>query len=196
MFHLRQIRLPHNNKEQMNENLIQVLWVEDDPQITLTYPLEAAKYGIQLVPYSCWEEAEKALKFALWNKGLTHFVKKSDLGDLKDALVWYLRRKNTPHWLRTGLREQSVVASTGEILRYDLLVPGEKYWLVIDYKSGDPHESYIKKIRGYLYLLEQNVKKAVGVIVYLKERKFQGVTSSDLTELQSECPDLDSLRIN
>ncbi len=45
----------------MNENLIQVLWVEDDPQITLTYPIEAAQYGIQLVPFSCWEEAEKAL---------------------------------------------------------------------------------------------------------------------------------------
>ncbi len=45
----------------MNENLIQVLWVEDDPQITLTYPLEAAQYGIQLVPFSCWEDAEKAL---------------------------------------------------------------------------------------------------------------------------------------
>lgn len=69
MFHLRQIRLPHNNKEQMNENLIQVLWVEDDPQITLTYPLEAAQYGIQLVPYSCWEEAEKALlsDFKRWS---------------------------------------------------------------------------------------------------------------------------------
>lgn len=45
----------------MNENLIQVLWVEDDPQITVTYPIEAAQYGIQLVPFSCWEEAEKAL---------------------------------------------------------------------------------------------------------------------------------------
>lgn len=45
----------------MNENLIQVMWVEDDPQITLTYPLEAAQYGIQLVPFSCWEDAEKAL---------------------------------------------------------------------------------------------------------------------------------------
>lgn len=53
----------------MNENLIQVLWVEDDPQITLTYPIEAAQYGIQLVPFSCWEEAEKALlsDFKRWS---------------------------------------------------------------------------------------------------------------------------------
>lgn len=53
----------------MNDNLIQVLWVEDDPQITLTYPIEAAQYGIQLVPFSCWEDAEKALvsDFKRWS---------------------------------------------------------------------------------------------------------------------------------
>lgn len=53
----------------MNENLIQVLWVEDDPQITKTYPLEAVQYGIQLVPFSCWEDAEKALEadFKRWS---------------------------------------------------------------------------------------------------------------------------------
>ena len=53
----------------MNENYIQVLWVEDDPQITLTYPLEAALYGIQLVPFSCWEDAEKVLisDFKRWS---------------------------------------------------------------------------------------------------------------------------------
>jgi hypothetical protein len=53
----------------MNENLIQVLWVEDDPNITRTYPLEAAQYGLQLVPFSCWEDAEKALvsEFERWS---------------------------------------------------------------------------------------------------------------------------------
>lgn len=53
----------------MKENLIQVLWVEDDPQITRTYPIEAARYGIQLVPFACWEEAEKALlsDFKRWS---------------------------------------------------------------------------------------------------------------------------------
>ena len=45
----------------MNENLIQVLWVEDDPQITLTYPIEAAQYNLQLVPFGCWKDAEEAL---------------------------------------------------------------------------------------------------------------------------------------
>lgn len=53
----------------MNDSLIQVLWVEDDPEITQTYPLEAAIHDIQLVPFSCWQEAEKALEsdFKRWS---------------------------------------------------------------------------------------------------------------------------------
>lgn len=53
----------------MNNTLIQVLWVEDDPMITAAYPLEAANYGLQLVPFSCWEEAEIALRsdFKRWS---------------------------------------------------------------------------------------------------------------------------------
>lgn len=38
------------------------MWVEDDPGIINAYPKEAAQqYGLELVPFSCWEDAEKAL---------------------------------------------------------------------------------------------------------------------------------------
>lgn len=53
----------------MNTNLIQVLWVEDDPDNIQFYPIEASRYGLELVPFSCWEEAEKALvsDFKRWS---------------------------------------------------------------------------------------------------------------------------------
>lgn len=53
----------------MNTNLIQVLWVEDDPDIINLYPMEAYRYGLELVPFSCWEEAEKAFAsdFKRWS---------------------------------------------------------------------------------------------------------------------------------
>ena len=53
----------------MNTNLIQVLWVEDDPEIINLYPMEAYRYGLELVPFSCWEEAEKAFvsDFKRWS---------------------------------------------------------------------------------------------------------------------------------
>ena len=47
--------------EKFNYDFIQVLWVEDDPDVTLTYPLDAVKYGLQLVPFPCWDDAKKAL---------------------------------------------------------------------------------------------------------------------------------------
>lgn len=53
----------------MNTNLIQVLWVEDDSDNIQFYPIEASGYGLELVPFSCWEEAEKALisDFKRWS---------------------------------------------------------------------------------------------------------------------------------
>lgn len=48
----------------MRENdLIQVLWVENDPLVTNSYPGEAEMCGdLQLTVFSCWEEAEVALE--------------------------------------------------------------------------------------------------------------------------------------
>ena len=48
--------------EKYDSHYVQVLWVEDDPDVTLTYPLEAAKYGLQLVPFPCWDDAKAALE--------------------------------------------------------------------------------------------------------------------------------------
>lgn len=48
----------------MRENdLIQVLWVENDPLVTNSYPGEAEMCGdLQLTVFPCWEEAEAALE--------------------------------------------------------------------------------------------------------------------------------------
>ena len=45
-----------------NYDLIQVLWVEDDPGVTETYPLKAESFGLELVPYPCWDDAKVALE--------------------------------------------------------------------------------------------------------------------------------------
>ncbi|MBQ6728500.1 MAG: hypothetical protein IJQ83_00030 [Bacteroidales bacterium] len=44
-------------------DLIQVLWVEDDPKVIETYPSEAEiSAGLQLVDYRCWDDAKAALE--------------------------------------------------------------------------------------------------------------------------------------
>ena len=46
----------------MQENIIKVLWVENDPEVLDSYPEEAYNYGIHLVPFTNWDEAEIELK--------------------------------------------------------------------------------------------------------------------------------------
>jgi hypothetical protein len=50
-------------------DLIQVLWVEDDPKVTDSYPQDAEYYGLELVPFSCWDDAREALErdFDRWS---------------------------------------------------------------------------------------------------------------------------------
>lgn len=42
--------------------LIQVLWIEDDPVVTNSYPAEAEQYDLQLVHFPCWDDAKVALE--------------------------------------------------------------------------------------------------------------------------------------
>lgn len=53
----------------MNDKLIKVLWVEDDPKVTAAFPIEAARYGLHLIPYSNWEDAREALveNYSKWS---------------------------------------------------------------------------------------------------------------------------------
>lgn len=50
-------------------DLIQVLWVEDDPKVTETYPLKAENFDLELVPFSCWDDAKAELEndFDRWS---------------------------------------------------------------------------------------------------------------------------------
>lgn len=50
-------------------DLIQVLWVEDDPKVTETYPMKAENFDLELVPFSCWDDAKIALEndFDRWS---------------------------------------------------------------------------------------------------------------------------------
>lgn len=48
--------------EAFDSDLIQVLWVEDDPKVIGSYPLKAEELGLELHDYSCWDDARVALE--------------------------------------------------------------------------------------------------------------------------------------
>lgn len=75
-----------------NVDLIQVLWVEDDPDVLESYPEEAWDYGLDLVSHLCWDDAKAALEkdFPRWSAIILDAKCKYHL-DSKDNAVEFLR---------------------------------------------------------------------------------------------------------
>ena len=84
-------------------DLIQVLWVEDDPQVIKTYPDEAAEiHGLQLVNYPCWDKARVALEkdYDRWSAIILDAKCRFHSDSADNAIVF----------LREALRDISVIA--------------------------------------------------------------------------------------
>ena len=121
-------------KNKRNEDYVQVLWVEDDPIVTESYPLEAEIYNLQLVPFPCWDDAKKALEedYDRWeaivlDAKCKHHKDSSDnairfLGEaLKDISVLSNEKKRIiPWYVLTGGDENEVSDSINdERLKWD-----------------------------------------------------------------------------
>ena len=127
----------------MQNNLIKVLWVENDPEVIEAYPMEAYEYGIHLVPFTNWDEAEVALKndFDQWSaiildaKCCLH----SDSAD--NATVFLTNVFNSITQLCNGKRfiPWFVLSGQAEDNIKDLVVESRKSW------DGDWEKSYYDK---------------------------------------------------
>ncbi len=102
-------------------DFIQVLWVEDDPIVTEAYPIDAETYGLQLVPYPCWDDAKIALEndYDRWSAIILDAKCKFHKDSADNAVVF----------LREALKDISVIAKEKH-----RIVP----WYVLS--GGDPSE--------------------------------------------------------
>jgi len=125
-------------------DLIQVLWVEDDPGVTETYPLKAENFDLELVPYSCWDDAKVALdkEYDRWAAIILDAKCKQHrdsadnavrfLGEaLKDiAIISKERGRVIPWYVLTGGAESEVSDSiTDDRLKWD------EEWTEINHKK-------------------------------------------------------------
>ena len=117
-----------------NHDLLQILWVEDDPGVRETYPLKADTFDLQLVPYSCWDDGKAALEgdYDRWSAIILDAKCKqhrdsSDnavrfLGEaLKDiAAISKEKRRIIPWYVLTGGAESEVSDSiTDDRMKWD-----------------------------------------------------------------------------
>ena len=123
--------LGHSNFTDMQDyDLIQVLWVEDDPKVTETYPLKAETFGLELVSFLCWDDAKEALEddFNRWS------------AIILDAKCKYHRgsEDNTIVFLREALKDISVICErNGRIIPWYILTGGDDKTDVSDSINDD-----------------------------------------------------------
>lgn len=145
--------------EKYDNHYLQVLWVGDDPDVTLTYPLEAVKYGLQLVSFPCWDDAKAVLErdYNRWSaiildaKCRQHRESEDNavrfLGEaLKDiASLSEKKRRIIPWYVLTGGAETEVSNSiTDDRNKWDADWTKKKY-----YSKNVDNESLYTRIRDH-----------------------------------------------
>ena len=99
-------------------DLIQVLWVEDDPVVTETFPLKAENFGLDLFPLPCWDDAKEALEndYDRWSAIILDAKCKHHKDSADSAVVF----------LREALKDISVLAATkGREIPWYVLTGGD-----------------------------------------------------------------------
>jgi hypothetical protein len=106
----------------MSDNKIKVLWVEDNPGIVDAYQRQASRFGLNLVHFPYWEDAEAALKgdYNSWQAIILDAkcpVRKNDIDDA-DAFLSYAidrirdianeRRRTIPWYVLSGDAERPI----------------------------------------------------------------------------------------
>ena len=112
---------------------------------------------------------------------------------LHSALTWFAALPQAEDWIAHGLAEQPLLTSDGAILRVDLLVQSQDGPLVIDYKSGQPHDADVRQMRRYLKGLDATAhssKPARGLLIYLMQQCFRLVTVDSVSDLHGSCTEL------
>lgn len=117
-----------------NHDLIQVLWVEDDPKIIYSYPQKAESFGLELVSFPCWDNAREALEsdYDRWSAIILDAKCKIHRGDtdnavkflaaaLKDiAVISKEKQRVIPWYVLTGGAESEVSDSiTDDRMKWD-----------------------------------------------------------------------------
>lgn len=104
------------------------------------------------------------------------------------ALTWVAQQPPLLDWLERGHTEQGLLVPWGDGLRAgraDVIVPGRRRHLILEFKSGRPDEAHLSQLRGYLACLPPDLP-ATGLLVYLDERCFRRVEADGASAAQAE----------
>lgn len=104
------------------------------------------------------------------------------------ALTWAAGQPLLLDWLERGHAEQGLLLPWGDGLRAgraDVIVPGRRRYLILEFKSGQPDAAHVAQLRGYLSCLPHDLP-ATGLLVYLDERRFRRVDADGASAEQAD----------
>lgn len=149
----------------MNE-MFKVLWVEDDPEVIESYPLEAELYGMELCNFSSWDAAKEELcihrdeyEAVILDAKCKHYNDSHDnarkflIHALSDLHVFNATGKVLPWYILTGGSEEEI----GDLIHEDR----ERWdadWPKKYYSKNIDRESLFKRIGMHVRSKSEEIK--------------------------------------
>lgn len=139
-------------------------------------------------------DARNALEFTLRNVDMGIPVSSSEKESIFKAINWFASLPQARDWLSRGRPECSMINSAGELIRADRIIPHKSGALILDYKTGQPDEKYLKQMRGYISCLKDSGEitgNVTGLLLYLDQCSGQIVTLESQSEIFTDFSSLD-----
>lgn len=157
----------------MDNELKQILWVEGNSLIHRDFQKEALSYGLQLVPFDCWDDAYKSLRndFSRWAAIIMQPKSKLHVGSLKKVMQFLpqafsdinvisaIKGKSLPWYILTDIDEKEFV---------DLVLECRLVW-----DRGWPNKYYDSSVREERLMLFKRIKAQTQVNEKLMVRTGQ-----------------------
>lgn len=142
----------------MNNELKQILWVEGNGMIHRDFQKEASSYGLQLIPYDCWDDAYKALcdDFSRWAAIILQPKSKLHAGSMRRVMQFLpqafsdinvlgtIKGKILPWYILTDINESNFS---------ELVLESRNTW-----DSGWPNKYYDSSITEERHMLFKRIK--------------------------------------
>lgn len=99
--------------------------------------------------------------------------------EIAEQLLQIVDHPAVRHWFNKEvklLNEQEIILTSGHPIRPDRIIQGEDYWQVIDFKTGQPSNSYLKQVKNYMEQVHFISGKPVkGFLLYTANMDIQEV---------------------
>ena len=99
-------------------------------------------------------------------------IDESDLDTIRtlvESIVYHDELKQYFSKTAEVFNERNILIPSAGVKRPDRLVRSDKGWVVIDYKTGEPHESHIKQVDEYASFLSNSFDVDEKILIYIND---------------------------